>query len=158
MKLPLSGDARSTCRRAVETRKNHQREFQREPVAEPDRKQNRPQNDGLLYDYWGEASHVGAYRRFAAPRWLGKPNHAEPGGEVSVRVRHWPAVERSVQTCLAAPLVERGEDVQIFLSFLPRARVCLPSTSVSRSQCCAPGHQPSLRKACSFFGSRFVRK
>src|SRR4051812_41577701 len=51
MKFPLNGETRSTCRRAVETRKNHQREFRREPVAEPDRKQNRPQNDGLVYNY-----------------------------------------------------------------------------------------------------------
>jgi 2-hydroxychromene-2-carboxylate isomerase len=57
--------------------------------------------------------HLDGYRRFAAPRWLGKRNYAEPGGEVSVRVRHGPAVKRSVQTCTTAPLVERGKDVQI---------------------------------------------
>src|SRR4030095_13755318 len=44
-------ETRSRCSRAVETRKNHQREFWREPVAEPDRRPKRPQNDGLVYCY-----------------------------------------------------------------------------------------------------------
>lgn len=38
--------------RAVETRKNHSGRNSDEPVTEPDRGQNRPQNDGLVHHHW----------------------------------------------------------------------------------------------------------